>query len=791
MSAQTLRLPQRRANDSTRHHDGSPDDDERYDLFAGLWQESLFVRLPADAPPELKPFVRDIENPRRVYAIHRASRRHDFQLLVQLYIHQLRDGCGSDSCTTPTCFSCRKRLVGKAPIRRYNPTSARTLAVYLASQDDPERGICPSLRRPRDITPAVNNLVFSKCSSSKPTAQKSGCSETLTTTQRPTAESQPRNTSALRSRDTGALGEAADGSIQKFESSHRSTDICVSEQPVTRDHRSFAATTFGTVAFKMLEWLAPNSLDTLSKKISDLDSPSQSTPELETTSSSEPQVNIIKDARDHDNSVESSLPPYKASSNPDTHGVLETRNKKDQSTPKRNSKPSFRSKTAVETTRRKSIEPVCVTAEADNTSLHRSNRMSGYHPDKLSRRTISPTTITFQPAFFENVPIPPSVTDEVTLTSSEGEESTKEEVSKPTRPSSNLEHRQKQQAAGSMQDQEADDEKAMEYPLPQALSRLNLEIVNFICDVYDQDQTAEDQFFGTLDISRNYPKPKDEPKHLMRKSQRRDTICKGEWKAFHEQTLFSVLSDPAALVSSFTNDGKLFDSQSLWYSLVRLTRASPSLVLHSLWMSAASLFSFSEVNSKREDGKSRRLSASQADNVMSICLHALVALVPVAPDSRTLYDLSRIRSHGLTLANSSASYRLPYSLCMEYDDVFSNSLALRLARRLFLSITIRQQHAKAPLGSLLKQLDLRNAGRERILEFAQEEHLLHETRVPTLLLDWARAVLLHEWDGNAQFYKDGTFYGALSFMDTLCKFFRQLIRETVAYLKKIQTETSS
>lgn len=55
------------------------------DLLAGLWQEAPFARLPPDAPPELVQYVHDIENPNRVYAIHLASRRHDFQLWVERY----------------------------------------------------------------------------------------------------------------------------------------------------------------------------------------------------------------------------------------------------------------------------------------------------------------------------------------------------------------------------------------------------------------------------------------------------------------------------------------------------------------------------------------------------------------------------------------------------------------------------------------------------------------------------------------------------------------------------------
>lgn len=58
------------------------DIDIENELLPGLWQEAQFARLPDDAPPEIRAYVRDIENPRRVYAIHRATRRHDFQSLV-------------------------------------------------------------------------------------------------------------------------------------------------------------------------------------------------------------------------------------------------------------------------------------------------------------------------------------------------------------------------------------------------------------------------------------------------------------------------------------------------------------------------------------------------------------------------------------------------------------------------------------------------------------------------------------------------------------------------------------
>lgn len=71
---------------SPRSQDEVSRDDGDLDLLAGLWREAPFARLPADAPPELQVLVADVEDPRRVYAIHRAARRHDFQSLVAEYV---------------------------------------------------------------------------------------------------------------------------------------------------------------------------------------------------------------------------------------------------------------------------------------------------------------------------------------------------------------------------------------------------------------------------------------------------------------------------------------------------------------------------------------------------------------------------------------------------------------------------------------------------------------------------------------------------------------------------------
>jgi len=217
--------------------------------------------------------------------------------------------------------------------------------------------------------------------------------------------------------------------------------------------------------------------------------------------------------------------------------------------------------------------------------------------------------------------------------------------------------------------------------------------------------------------------------------------------------------------------------------MVRLIDAAPSLVFHSLWMAAASLFTVPQSlrgplspGTKMFSKSERSLSNVEAGYLMSICLHALIAAAPEVSDLGILYELSRLRSNGIVLAGRGTPSRVPTSLCLEYDDTFSNTLTLRLARRVFSAIIARNCFADLAkfdgmkdkagdfnvLKALLDQLDNLNSDAE----------IAHEAPIPQslplLLLDWARAVLLQEWDGQAEFNPESVFAGALSLIETMC-----------------------
>ncbi|KAH7151679.1 hypothetical protein B0J13DRAFT_438107 [Dactylonectria estremocensis] len=778
------------------------------DLLAGLWQEAPFARLPPDAPAELDAYVQDIENPGRVYAIHRASRRHDFQLLVERYIAQLRIGCGQHNCTTPTCFTCRRRLAGRAPIRRYNPTSARTLAVYLASQDNPEDGLCPNLRKQKELPAAPNNLIFSARPSppSHPDLKKTSFKSSSVRQRDSSSPDQRQRHQPSQQKQDRKVPEPSTTPDSKDEGPNSPRVV---EGSTSKDHRSFAANLFGTVAFKMLEWLTPGGIEAMSQQMSEIHSKdssgmaSQSVGAKTLTnepsqSHSSPGSRTQHDAQSSAREADAKLkraPGHTEGSLEDTTQPETSNATKAKS--RRCSLPKTRTPSTSKPRRAASLDPFPPSAGTDDTkSTILSPRFNGFH--EKPTRTKPSSTVTgrgipempVKPGFFENVPPPtPQPVQKLKLVAIPPEDPWEKNI--PEKPTAT---QPRQVPAGPPPLEKRKSEIPASWlhnALPQALSRLDVETIDFMCNVLLEDGTCENQLIVPSELGGLCPKPLNSSKPMRRRTSNVTRSSKKEWKEFTQQTIFNVLGDPQATIESFSRDGKPFDSQTLWYCLHRLSRVAPSLVFHSLWVAAGSLFvpptglemsRPAKPKSKDTQRSQTRLSDAEAGQLMSICMHALVAAAPVVPDSRTLYEMSRIRSNGLTLAGGISVARQPASRCLDYDDAFSNEIAIRLARRLFCAITARRCFAEmAGRGSssgthgtgtdvlrpLVHQLDFLSSGSAPVLEFAHSERLLHETRVPTVLLDWARTVLLNEWDGRPDFSMDGPFGGALSFIETM------------------------
>ena len=148
------------------------------------------------------------------------------------YTRQLLYGCSEPSCQTPTCLSCQKRTA-KGPFRPYTVLSARALATFLASQDHPEKGLCPHLsaKQAPDLVPAP---------------------------QRAGVLSGDRAQQSLRNYEQSdapkpIFGAGNDADQRILETYNREDGPQVSQVAKAKDHKSFAQNLFDTTSMKRLD----------------------------------------------------------------------------------------------------------------------------------------------------------------------------------------------------------------------------------------------------------------------------------------------------------------------------------------------------------------------------------------------------------------------------------------------------------------------------------------------------------------------------------------------------------
>ncbi|CAI6315465.1 unnamed protein product [Periconia digitata] len=84
----------------------------------------------------------EVQSPHRLLECAQVIRHHQFLRLVRHFLVQILHGCTETYCTTPTCLSSSKRQTSR-PFRAPTQLTARALAYYLASQDNPHRALCP------------------------------------------------------------------------------------------------------------------------------------------------------------------------------------------------------------------------------------------------------------------------------------------------------------------------------------------------------------------------------------------------------------------------------------------------------------------------------------------------------------------------------------------------------------------------------------------------------------------------------------------------------------------------
>lgn len=727
-------------------------------------------------------------------------------------------------------------------MRRYNATSARTLAVFLASQDNPEQGLCRNTHaeRPGPIrriskTSTGEAKVIEKSQDGLTMHGEKGTSPKTIVAHR---------SNSIRSVNNGKLDARKTGKNSGDTDLIRSR-VQVLDEPTKLDHKSFVQNVFGTVAFKMVEWLTPSNMQRLSSP--EISKPSN---EIQKSLSSQDSPTLSERSQHIDQERHDEKTEEKDSLEPESESRTLEKNQENgnmepaitqQTPPKTKSKPKVGNGQPLEsfpnspidekpTPRRKSShvrtssEPLehykpksilNLPQKPPDTDL---NHFAQIKPprQKVVRQAVltSPTIrLAESPSPTEIQTKSPIIPTETTPKPVMVENSNKPDESTSDRLESKRDHRMY-----PSKNIESKPPRPLRNP-PQSLSSLSVEVIQIICQIMQSNGTSEKHSFHPQAISEELISELIMDGAVLPESLKswlsldlESHLGKIEWQQFIEQSLFDVLSHPATLIQSFREKEKFLGTQTIWYLMLRITRIAPSLLFDSLWRASKSLFEAPELleNSydwpQRLPGKtSEPLSNDDAAQVVSLCLHALVASVPLVRDARKLANMSRIRSYGLSTLGRDSTSLEPVSLCLQYDDAFTNENAMRLARRLFAAIPTRQ--AFVELVNLDKDKDV-NMSRPDILnavlaslkldpefvslslrtispslKFSDEENDLHEHRMYVLVLDWARTVMLQEWQGSAVVPRDGPFGGALMTMAAMCRSSQYFSLTTLTFLQ--------
>ena len=174
------------------------------------------------------------------------------------YYQQILYGCTNPRCETPTCLSRQKRT-SKGPFRPYTVLSARALATHLASQDHPERGLCPyeKFTSTGSAAPFGHNELRQKKSvhgvdpnTPKDPGEGSSCQASDSSQKR---LSITIDTSNVHGANGQAKAKAGNRSNTEARDELAIKEISQGHEPVKRDPKSFSQSLFNSASMKTLQ----------------------------------------------------------------------------------------------------------------------------------------------------------------------------------------------------------------------------------------------------------------------------------------------------------------------------------------------------------------------------------------------------------------------------------------------------------------------------------------------------------------------------------------------------------
>lgn len=722
----------------------------------------------------------------------------------------------------PTCFTHRRRVAGSKPIRRFNATSARALAITLASKDNPESALCPHLSSHPEVGPkeSQKSRVKQFADRAIPAKKLDRLNTVLKNSGHKPVPIPDHILSAFK--EDGIAGDEAERRPSdnigrtKFENtsgdySRRRTsvkpqiDTWAEEQGhVKLDPRSFVQNVFNTDATRMLEWMTPTSVDDLTSKIRDSlnvsKQKSSSTSQQKSISEGNDSVKAAKESSPQvpDTAIKSkptrpqqepaaaeNLPKqerasdkaeHQSSANPPVNKHRRRSDLRPTSPPGVNPYtssvlPNLKRRDSSDLDKPTKLARVNSFSDDSNIQRRRSN-------EKRTKMALSPS-IKSSTMFGHEVVLPtlgeiPISVPKVASIALPG----------PLKKTGSL--LQLEKAPAAKPEDEACKPKMARAKLepPQSLRVLSEDAIEDLSYILEAD--------APLDLYAEPPTPWFTPRWSKKGSNitphKRMPNSAAAWKDFAEQSIFYVLSSSKTLLESFTDQsGNLLSNFDLKISFLRLSRVSKDIMLDALWIAAGDLFLMpaqladlqdsAKHHIARRSGSKSPLRSRDATNVMMLIFHALIWTLPSQPDlSLTEFTLQQ-RQEG-----RSYRHNKPSEWQLELDDALSNDLAIRLARRLFAAVSVREcfmllanrnnldspifEGAPALLPLINRPIhvpaNVRADQRKKV-----EASALRAANESTRMLGqglraWAMKIFVEEWDGTSIISADGPIAGALS-----------------------------
>ncbi|OAX82877.1 hypothetical protein ACJ72_02774 [Emergomyces africanus] len=789
-------------------------------------------KLPANAPEVLTKNTIAVTDPARVLPWHRDKRQRDFNILVKRYKNQLLYGCQDPFCATPTCFSYRRR-VADAPLRRFTDLSARTVACYLASQDNPERGLCRNTpatntdfltgegtrqhrERSRSYEASEQNVKFAS------DVQNYNDVEENSSAQGKPAGDMPQQS---QRGDGGGMNSKSTEGNEKPSPPHGEEG---KDSPRLKDPKSFTQNLFDTLSMRMVEWLplrrSPDALDaTPVRPTGDGTLPPKST-EIETP------------AKVHE-------PP---------------------NSPKRQkqivAQPSVKSRPQSFTPANPNLQPTAVEVKIPGQPVkrlslgemeHWKHPSKAYTDDKIrserkaARKASSRHTPSNQTSLAQQSPPPlkhrsqkhknsnadvrtpykPEQNQRVSWDGSRGPKKPEHTECGNNRVSIGytIRHsRSPDEDPETTASKDSNTRKQLKPQQIQTLSHLSKQILTGLEQLMfenDEDRDKWNQEMSELE-SRGYAEPWDWQYATPRQR---------EVFPFVAQSVFYALSSPRQLLQSFRKDPSspaetngwgnvgILDIDQLEDSFRILYRICPwETTLHSLWTSLDKLFvpprefslhgphilpvrcsNSSGHISKRglpspcnTDSLEDYVSDDDAAYISVVTLLALASSIPPT-DSKTWEAVRHVRSSGTILpdAEMRKHSRSTRRALVTISERFEHDLALRLVNRLVRVVSARLAFHEI---SKTRTTNIHDIERQEKLDFTalilrilrdcsktkggqQQSRTfpsLHDER-PTnsrmVAVEWLRSLLLKEWDGKPEMPKSGAAGGALQLLASMYK----------------------